>query len=54
VRAETRHQLKEDKFSRTTFQVAEQTAHWTVEHKNKLIVAAIAVVVLAAATAGVR
>jgi tetratricopeptide (TPR) repeat protein len=52
VRAETRHQLKEDKFSRTTFQVAEQTAHWTVEHKNKLIVAAIAVVVLAAAFAG--
>jgi predicted negative regulator of RcsB-dependent stress response len=52
VRAETRHQLKQDKFSRTTFQVAEQTAHWTVEHKNKLIVAAIAVVVLAAALAG--
>jgi predicted negative regulator of RcsB-dependent stress response len=52
VRAETRHQLKEDKFSRTTFQVAEQTAHWTVEHKDKLIVAAIAVVVLAAALAG--
>jgi tetratricopeptide (TPR) repeat protein len=52
VRAETRHQLKQDRFSRTTFQVAEQTVHWTVEHKNKLIVAAIAVVVLAAALVG--
>jgi tetratricopeptide (TPR) repeat protein len=52
VRAETRHQLKQDKFSRTTFQVAEQTVHWTVEHKNKLIVGAIVLVVLAAAIAG--
>ncbi len=52
MRAETRHQLKQDKFSRTTFQVAEQTVHWTVEHKNKLIVGAIVLVVVAAALAG--
>jgi len=52
VRAEIRHQLKQDKFSRTTFQVAEQTVHWTVEHKSTLIVSVIAVVVLAAALAG--
>jgi predicted negative regulator of RcsB-dependent stress response len=52
VRAETRHQLKQDKFSRTTFQVAEQTVHWTVEHKNKLMVGVIAVVVVAAVLAG--
>ena len=52
MRAETRHQLKQDKFSRTTFQVAEQTVDWTVEHRNKLIVAALVVVVLAAAFAG--
>jgi tetratricopeptide (TPR) repeat protein len=52
VRAETRHQLKQDKFSQTTFQVAEQTVHWTVEHKNKLIVSAIGVVVVAATVLG--
>jgi tetratricopeptide (TPR) repeat protein len=50
VRAETRHQLKQDKFSRTTLQVAEQTVHWTAEHKSKLIAGAvIAVVVIGAA-----
>jgi tetratricopeptide (TPR) repeat protein len=50
VRAETRHQLKQDKFSRTTLQVAEQTVHWTAEHKTKLMAgAAIAVVVIGAA-----
>ncbi len=52
MRAETRHQLKQDKFSRTTIQVAEKTVHWTVEHKNRLIVATIALVVLAAAALG--
>ena len=46
MRAEARRQLKQDKFSRTTIQVAEQTVHWTVEHKNKLIVSAIVVVVV--------
>jgi len=50
VRAETRHQLKQDKFSRTTLQVAEQTVHWTAEHKSKLIAGAmVAVVVITAA-----
>jgi len=52
VRAETRHQLKQDKFSRTTLQVAEQTAHWTAEHKSKIIVAAIVVVVVISAALG--
>jgi predicted negative regulator of RcsB-dependent stress response len=53
VRAETRHQLKQDKFSRTTLQVAEQTVHWSAEHKGKLIAgAAIAVVVIAAVLGG--
>ena len=49
MRAETRRQLKQDKFSRTTLQVAEQTVHWTVEHQGKLIIAAavLAVVILA-------
>jgi tetratricopeptide (TPR) repeat protein len=48
VRAKARHQLKQDKFSRTTIQVAEKTVHWSAEHKTKLIAGAA---VLAAATA---
>jgi tetratricopeptide (TPR) repeat protein len=52
VRAQTRHQLKQDAFSRVTIGAAEKTAHWSVEHRNTLAVAAIAVVVIAAAVAG--
>lgn len=49
MRAETRHQLKTDKFTRTTIGVAEATAHWSVEHKSKIMAGtAIAVAVLAA------
>jgi len=52
VRAETRHQMKQDRFSRVTIDAAERTAHWSVEHKSKLIIAAVAVLVVAAAAAG--
>jgi TolA-binding protein len=52
VRAETRHQLKQDRFSRATLDVAEATAHWSVEHKNKLIVGAIVVAVVIALLVG--
>ena len=52
MRAETRHQLKQDRFSRATLQVAEQTVHWTVEHKSKLVAVAIALVVVIAAALG--
>ena len=52
MRAETRHQLKQDKFSKTTIQVAEQTVDWTVEHKGKLIVGGIIVAVVIAAVLG--
>ena len=52
MRAETRHQLKQDKFSKATLQVAEQTVHWTVEHKGKLIVVGAVVVVVVAAVLG--
>ena len=46
MRAETRHQLKQDRFSRATIDVAEKTVHWSVEHQNKLLVSgAIALVV---------
>jgi predicted negative regulator of RcsB-dependent stress response len=52
VRAETRHQMKQDRFSRVTIDAAERTAHWSVEHKNKLTVAAVIVLAVAAAAAG--
>lgn len=47
MRAETRHQLKEDRFSKATLHAAEQTVHWTVEHQSKLLVAGIVVAVVA-------
>ena len=52
MRAETRHQLKQDRFSKVTFEAAENAAHWSEEHKSTLIVAAIAVVVIAAIAFG--
>ena len=52
MRAETRHQLKQDRFSRVTIDAAERTAHWSVEHKNKLMVAAIIVLIVVAAVVG--
>jgi predicted negative regulator of RcsB-dependent stress response len=52
VRAEARHQLKQDAFSRVAIGAAEKTAHWSVEHRNTLAVAVIAVVVIAAAVVG--
>jgi len=52
VRAETRHQLKQDAFSRVTIGAAERTADWTVEHRSTLIIAAVVVVVVIAAVIG--
>jgi len=52
VRAETRHQLKQDAFSRVTIGAAEKTAHWTVEHRSTVILSVAAVVVVLAATVG--
>jgi len=52
VRAETRHQLKQDAFSRVTIGAAEKTADWTVQHQTTLIISAIALVVVAAAVVG--
>ena len=53
MRAETRHQLKQDRFSRATFGAAEATVHWTVEHKTKLTVGVVVLgVVLAVAFGG--
>jgi TolA-binding protein len=47
VRAEARHQLKQDRFSKATLHAAEQTVHWTVEHQSKLLIAGIVVAVVA-------
>ncbi len=52
MRAETRHQLKTDRFTQATLGAAEATAHWTAEHKSKLIAGAGAVVVVLAAFLG--
>lgn len=52
MRAETRHQLKTDRFSRATIDAAERTAHWSVEHKSKLVIAVVIVLVIAGAAAG--
>ena len=52
MRAEARHQLKQDRFSRATMHAAEQTVHWTVEHKGKLTIAAIIVTAIVAAVIG--
>ena len=53
MRAETRHQLKQDAFSRVTIGAAEKTADWTVEHRSTIIIAVIvAVVILGGAIGG--
>jgi predicted negative regulator of RcsB-dependent stress response len=52
VRAETRHQLKEDRFSRVTLGAAEKTAHWSVEHRNTLAIAVMVVALIAAGAVG--
>jgi predicted negative regulator of RcsB-dependent stress response len=52
VRAETRHQLKQDKFSRTTLHAAEATVNWSGEHKSKLVTGGAVLLVLALVVAG--
>jgi len=53
VRAETRHQLKQDRFSRATLEAAGKTADWTVEHKSKLIAGVVVALLLIAAAVGI-
>lgn len=52
MRAETRHQLKQDRFSRVTIDAAEKTADWTVEHRSTLIVVGVVAVILIAGITG--
>jgi tetratricopeptide (TPR) repeat protein len=52
VRAETRHQLKQDRFSQTTMDIAEKSVDWSVEHKGKLTVVVVIVAALVALGVG--
>jgi TolA-binding protein len=52
VRAETRHQLKQDRFSKVTFAAAEKTVNWSEEHKSTIIAAVIAAIAVAAIAFG--
>ena len=52
MRAETRHQLKQDAFSRVTIGAAEKTADWTVEHRSTLIISAIVAALVVAGVIG--
>ena len=52
MRAETRHQLKQDRFSKVTFEAAGKTVDWSEEHKTAIIAAVIAVVVIGAIAFG--
>ena len=52
MRAETRHQLKEDRFSKATIDIAEKSVDWSVEHKGKLTVVVVIVAALVALGVG--
>jgi tetratricopeptide (TPR) repeat protein len=49
VRAEARHQLKQDRFSKATFRAAERTVDWSAEHKTALVVVSAIVLIVAGA-----
>ncbi len=49
MRAETRHQLKQDAFSRATIDAASRTADWSIEHRSTLIIGGIVIAILIAA-----
>jgi tetratricopeptide (TPR) repeat protein len=51
VRAETRHQLKQDKFNKVTISAAGATFEWCLEHKREVIIAGV--VLLAVIGAGI-
>lgn len=53
VRTETRHSLKQDRFSQVTIDAAERTVHWSADHRKNLIIAGVALAVVVAAVAGV-
>jgi tetratricopeptide (TPR) repeat protein len=52
VRAQTRHNLKTDQFTKTTIDMAEKTAHWSAEHQSRLILIGVIVLVIAGVAGG--
>ena len=52
MRAEARHQLKEDRLSKATLEAAGKTADWAQQNQTKLIAAIIGVIVVAAVAFG--
>ena len=52
MRAETRHQLKQDAFSRVTIGAAEKTADWTAQHRSTIIISAVVAVLVIAGLIG--
>ena len=52
MRAETRHQLKEDRFSKVTIGAAERTVHWSETHKSKLATGIVVVLLIVGAGVG--
>lgn len=52
MRAETRHQLKQDAFSRVTMGAAEKTADWTVEHRTTIITSLVVLILVIGAVLG--
>ncbi|MGH9497580.1 MAG: tetratricopeptide repeat protein [Terriglobales bacterium] len=52
MRAETRHQLKQDRFTKTTIDMAEKTAHWSAEHQGRVIVLGAIALLIAAGVVG--
>ncbi len=52
MRAETRHSLKQDKFSKVTLATAERTMNWTAEHQKALVIGAVVVLIVLAAVLG--
>ncbi len=53
MRAETRHRLKEDQFSKATLGFYEQGTAWMAEHQKQWIAALVVVLVLVAAALGI-
>lgn len=52
MRAQTRHNLKTDQFTKTTIDMAEKTAHWSAEHQSRLILIGVIVLVIAGVAGG--
>ncbi len=52
MRAETRHSMKEDRFSKATLEAAGKTVDWSGEHKSTLAIIVAAVAIIAAIAIG--